>query len=138
MTESFDLRKVLHEQNNYTSRQYTAGENGRAAMEEREIQNAQKAIESEKGFLNLTLQEKIQEIMVPERVIQEISEVATKTFTGSVQPFLDWLEENEVYYTENLFNDAIQADAKQLFYTKWALSKEAEGDKLGQNFYADF
>ena len=83
-------------------------------------------------------QEKIQEIMIPERVLQEFSDVAVKTLTGAVQPFLDWLEENETYYSENLFTAAIQADAKQLFYTKYALDKEAEGDKLGQNFYADF
>lgn len=138
MAESFNLNRVLQEQNSYVQRQYTAGENGRAAMEQRELQNAQRAVEAQKGFLSLTLEEKIKDIMVPERVMQEFSDVAMKTLFGAVQPFLDWLEENEVYYTENLFTTAIQADAKQLFYTKWALSKEAEGDKLGQNFYADF
>lgn len=139
MTESFNLNRVLQEQNSYVQRKYTAGENGAAAMEERELQNAQRAIESQKGFLSLTLQEKIQEIMIPDRVIQEFSDVAVKTLMGSIQPFLDWLEENEVYYTENMFQTAIQTDAKQLYYTKFALQKEAAGeDKAGQHFYAAF
>ena len=136
MAESFNLNRVLQEQNTYVQRQYTAGENGRAAMEQRELQNAQKAIEQQKGFLSLTLQEKIQEIMIPERVVQEFGEVAFKTLIGSVQPFLDWLEENESYYTEDLFQAAISADAKQLFYTKMALSKEAASDGIaGQQFW---
>ena len=138
MAESFNLNRVLKEQNSYVQRQYTGGENGKAAMEQRELQNAQQAIESQKGLLSLTLKEKIQEIMVPERVVQEISEVAIKTLTGAVEPFMKWLEENETYYTENMFTTAIQSDAKQLYYTKYALSNEAERDKLGQQFYADF
>lgn len=138
MAESFNLNRVLQEQNSYVQRQYTGGENGKAAMEQRELQNAQRAIESQKGFLSLTLQEKIQEIMIPERVLQEFTDVAVKTLTSAVEPFMKWLEENEVYYTENMFTTAIQADAKQLYYTKYALAKEAEGDKLGQQFFADF
>lgn len=138
MTESFNLNRVLKEQATYNQRQYTAGENGRAAMEQRELQKAQNAIEAQKGFLNLTLQEKIQEIMIPEKVLQEFSDVAVNTLMGTIQPFLDWLEQNEVYYTENMFESAIQADAKQLFYTKWALSKEAAEGVVGQQFVADF
>ena len=76
--------------------------------------------------------------MIPDRVMQEFSEVAIKTLTGAVQPFLDWLEDNEIYYTDNLFNAAIQADAKQLFYTKWALSREASESKVGTQFYASY
>ena len=138
MAESFNLQRVLAEQKQYLQRQYTAGENGEANMAMREIENAKKAVESEKGFLNLTLHQKIQDIMIPERVVKELSDVAVKTLTGTVQPFLDWLEQNEVYYTENLFNTAIQADAKQLFYTKHALSKESEEGKVGQQFYASY
>ena len=138
MAESFNLNRVLQEQSTYLQRQYTAGENGKAAMAERELENAKKAVEAQKGFLDLTLQQKIQEIMIPDRVMQEFSEVAIKTLTGAVQPFLDWLEDNEIYYTDNLFNAAIQADAKQLFYTKWALSREASESKVGTQFYASY
>ena len=138
MAEAFNLNRVLQEQSSYLQRQYTAGENGEAAMAQRELEQAKKAVESQQGFLSLTLQEKIQEIMVPERVMQEFSDVTIKTLTGAVQPFLDWLEKNEVYYTENLFNTAIQADAKQLFYTKWALSKEASESEVGTQFYASY
>jgi len=135
---NFNLNEVLKNQNSYLQRQYTAGENGQAAMAQRELENAQRAIEAEQGFLTLTLQQKIQELMVPDRVMQEFSDVAMKTLTGAIQPFLDWLEKNEVYYTENLFNTAIQADAKQLFYTKYALSKEAEQSAVGTQFYASY
>ena len=139
MAESFNLQKVLQEQNSYVQRQYTAGENGKAAMEARELEQAQKAVEAQKGFLGLTLQQKIKEIMIPERVLQEFSDTAVHTLMEAVDPFLKWLEENEVYYTENMFTTAIQADAKQLYYTKFALAKEAAGsDKAGQNFYAAF
>ena len=136
MAESFNLKRVLQEQNSYVQRQYTAEENGKAAMEQRELQNAQRAIDQEKGFLSLTLQEKIQEIMIPDRVLQEFSDVAVKTLMSSIEPFLDWLEKNEVAYTDNLFEAAIQADAKQLFYTKYALSQEASKEGVaGQQFY---
>ena len=137
MAESFNLQNVLREQHSYVQRQYTAGENGRAAMEQRELENAQKAIESQKGFLSLTLEEKIKDIMIPERVLQEFQEVAVNTLMGTINPFLQWLEENEVYYTDNLFTTAIQADAKQLFYTKFALSKEASEGATGQKFVYD-
>ena len=70
--------------------------------------------------------------------MQEVTEVAVNTLTSAVEPFMKWLEENEVYYTENMFTEAIQSDAKQLFYTKYALSQEAKNEKLGQQFYADF
>ena len=139
MAESFNLQRVLQEQNSYVQQKYTAGENGQAAMEARELQNAENAIKAQGGFLSLTLQEKIQEIMIPERVLQEFSDVAVNTLMGAIDPFLNWLEENEVYYTENMFTQAIQSDAKQLYYTKFALQKEAAGeDKAGQNFYAAF
>lgn len=139
MAESFNLNRVLQEQSSYVQRQYTAGENGKAAMAQRELENAKKAVEAESGFLGLTLQQKIHDIMIPERVLKQFQETAVNALMGAVDPFLDWLEENEQYYTENLFTNAIQADAKQLFYTKYALSQEAAGDdKAGQNFYASF
>ena len=139
MAEAINLQKVLQEQNSYVQRQYTAGETGIAAMEARELEQAQKAVEAQQGFLGLTLQQKIQDLMIPERVLQEFGDTAVNTLMGAIDPFLQWLEENEVYYTENMFTTAIQADAKQLYYTKYALAQEAaSGDKAGQNFYAAF
>ena len=137
MAESFNLHNALVAQNEYLNRKYTSAENGRAAMEQRELQNAEKAIEAQNGFLSLTLSEKIKDIMVPERVLQEFSDVAVNTLMGAIDPFLQWLEENEVYYNENLFKNAIQADAKQMFYTNLALAKEASNNEAGQNFVYD-
>ncbi len=138
MTESFfNLNQVLQEQNTYVQQKYTAEENGKAAMERRELQNAQQAINNQRSFLNLTLQEKIQEIMIPERVMQEFESVAVKTLFGAIEPFFNWLEENEMYYTENLFEQAIRADAKQLFYTKNALKHQASEGNVGQGLTID-
>ncbi len=55
MAESFNLQNVLSSQSEYVSRKYTASENAKAAMEQRELQAAQKAIESEQGFLSLSV-----------------------------------------------------------------------------------
>lgn len=137
-SEAFDLHRVLSQQNQYLKRQYTAEENGRAAREERDILNAQKAIESEKGFLSLTLKEKIQEIMIPEKVLKEFADVAINAVTSTAEPFFTWLKENEIYYTENLFEKEVQSGAKQLYFTKWALTNEAAEGALGQQFVADF
>ena len=137
MAEAFNLQNVLRAQNDYVNRKYTAGENGKTAMEQRELENAEKAIEAQKGFLSLTLSEKIKDIMVPERVLQEFQDVAVNTLMGAIDPLLQWLEENEIYYTENMFTNAIQADAKQMFYTNVALAKEASNSETGQNFVYD-
>ena len=137
MAEAFNLQNVLSAQNDYVNRKYTSGENGKAAMEQRELQNAQKAIEAQGSFLSLTLSEKIKDIMIPERVMQEFQDVAVNTLMGAIDPFLQWLEENEIYYTENMFTNAIQADAKQMFYTNMALAKEASSNEAGQKFVYD-
>ena len=136
MAESFNLNRVLQEQNSYVKSSYTAGELGEQAMAERELQNAQLAVEKQRGFLELTLREKIEELKIPDRVLQEFTDVAVKTLKEPIQPFIDWLEQNEVYYTENLFEAAISKDARQLFYTKHALSKEATKDGVaGSQFF---
>ena len=55
MTSFFDLKTVLAEQNSYVQRKYTADENAQAAMEQRELQNAENAVEAQEGFkLNFT------------------------------------------------------------------------------------
>ena len=134
MTSFFDLKTVLAEQNTYVQRKYTADENAQAAMEQRELQNAENAVEAQEGFLSLTLQQKIQDLLIPGRVLEEFSDVAVNTLMGAINPFLEWLEENEIYYTENMFEDAIRADAMQMYQTKWALTNEAAQGDVGQNF----
>ena len=58
MAEAFNLNNFLSEQATYNLRQYTAVENGKAAMEAREIEMAQKAVQPE-GLLSLTLGAKL-------------------------------------------------------------------------------
>ena len=50
MAEAFNLNNFLREQATYNQRQYTAIENGKAAMEARAIEKAQEAI-AKTGFL---------------------------------------------------------------------------------------
>ena len=57
MAESFNLNSFLREQASYNLRQYTATENGKAAMEARAIEKAEEAVKG--GFLNLTLSNKL-------------------------------------------------------------------------------
>ena len=134
MAEMFNLQNVLNEQSSYVNQKYTSEETAKKNMEKRELDKAKNALNAEKGFLELTLKEKIKEIMVPERVLEEWGKVITDTTMGAFNPFLQWLEENEIYYNENLFVNAIQADAKQIFFTNRALAKQAIENGTGTEF----
>ena len=126
---------------NISSDKYTAGAYGQQRMLERELDNAEKAIKEEGKLLNITMKQKLKELGVPSRVMQEIGEVFVKKVlnTEAVQKGLDWLEEMEVYYTENLFEEKIRPDLKQIHQTKYALAKDIqERYNEGLNFYASF
>lgn len=140
MAESlnYNLANVLANQEKWAQGKYNSEEIAEKNMLERELQNAQQAIDSQRTFLDLTLKEKVDELLIPARVVEELRDVAVKTLTSAVEPFMKWLEENEVYYTENMFTEAIQSDAKQLFYTKYALSNEAASATTGTQFSASF
>ena len=55
---NFNREQFLNEYKTYNNRQYTAVENGKAAMEARELEKAKEAV-SENKFLGLTLSEKL-------------------------------------------------------------------------------
>ena len=95
-------------------------------------------IDYEYGDFIKDIQNKIKQMMVPEVVMQEIQDVAVKTFMGSLDPFFQWLEENEIAYSENMFEESIRGDAKKLFYTRLALQKEASKEMVGTNFSASY
>ena len=136
MAETFNLNKFLNEQATYNSRQYTAIENGKAAMEARAIAKAEEAV-SNNGFLGLTLSEKLNELGVGKRVIQQIGDTAANTVENIISPITEWLEKYEHVYDQNIFNSEIQSMGKQMFFAKQALTQEASVAPVGQRFVYD-
>lgn len=136
MAESFNLNTFLNEYKNYNNRQYTAAENGKAAMEERDMQRAQEAVQGS-GFLSLTLSEKMAELGIGERVMQQIGDTAVNAVTDIFRPLGDWLDKYENIFDEKMYNAELQANGKQMFFTRQALSRETE-TTTGQRFVADF
>ena len=136
MAEAFNLNTFLNEQATYNSRQYTAVENGKAAMEAREIAQAEEAV-ANNGFLGLTLSEKINELGIGKRVVQQLGDTAVGAVENIVSPLTDWLEKYEHVYDQNIFNTEMQSMGKQMFFAKQALSAEASVAPVGQRFVYD-
>ena len=136
MAEAFNLNKFLNEQATYNSRKYTAIENGKAAMEARAIAKAEEAV-SNNSFLGLTLSEKLNELGLGKRVVQQLSDTATNAVESIVSPLTDWLEKYEHVYDQNIFNSEIQSMGKQMFFAKQALTAETTTSAVAQNFIMD-
>ena len=136
MAEAFNLNSFLSEYKSYNNRQYTAAENGKAAMEERDIQRAKEAV-SDRNLLSLTLSEKIAELGIGKRVVQQLGETAVNAVTGIVSPITDWLETYENIYDERIYNGEMQAMGKQMFFAKQALTQEAASSTIGQKLIID-
>ena len=136
MAEAFNLNTFLNEQATYNSRQYTAVENGKAAMEAREIAQAEEAV-ANNGFLGLTLSEKINELGIGKRVVQQLGDTAVGAVENIVSPLTEWLEKYEHVYDQNIFNTEMQSMGKQMFFAKQALSAEASVAPVGQRFVYD-
>jgi hypothetical protein len=136
MAEAFNLNSFLREQATYNQRQYTAIENGQAAMEARAVEKAQEAI-AQTGFLGLTLSEKMAELGVGERVIQQLGDTAVNAIENIVSPISDYLAKYEHIYDQNVYNAEIQAMGKQMFFARQALAQEAALTDVGQKFVYD-
>ena len=136
MAESFNLNTFLNEQATYNSRQYTAAENGKAAMEARDIARAEEAVGND-GFLGITLSKKITEIGIGPKVIEEIGKTAADAVGGIVSPFTDWLEKYEHIYDQNVYHAEIQTMGKQMFFAKQALAEETASGAVAQKFIMD-
>jgi hypothetical protein len=136
MAEAFNLNKFLNEQATYNSRKYVPSENGKAAMEARAIQKAEEAV-NKNQLLGITLSEKISELGIGERVIQQLGDTAVGAVKNIVSPLTDWLEKYEHVYDENIFKTEIQSMGKQMFFAKQALTAEIATSELAQNFIMD-
>ncbi|MCQ2754282.1 MAG: hypothetical protein MJ231_04445 [bacterium] len=133
MAEAFNLNTFLSEQQTYTQRKYTNAENAQAAMEARDVERAEEAV-ANNGLLSLTVGEKLKEMGIGERVIQQLGDTAKGMVEGVVSPFTDWLEKYENIFDERVYNAEMQALGKQHFFNNKALAKQSLENPTGQNF----
>ncbi|MCQ2743184.1 MAG: hypothetical protein MJ230_00105 [bacterium] len=133
MASSFNLNTFLQEYKSYNNQAYTAYENGQNAMLEREIKQAEDAVR-ESGLLTLTLSEKLAELGVGERVLQQLGDTAINMLKEVVNPITDYLETYENIFDQSRYHSEIQAYAKQMFFAHQALAEESQDHVEGQNF----
>ena len=136
MAESFNLNSFLqtYKTNTYDpTKQHAAAEE---KMENKRIEQAEQAVQ-EGGFLTLTLKEKLQELGIGERVLQQLADTATNVFTDALTPLEEYLAKYENIFDEKVYNAEIQAYAKQMFFASQAMRKEASEKTTGQNFVYD-
>ncbi len=137
MPNSFNLNTFLQEYKTYGNREYTAVENGKAAMEQREIEMAQAAV-NERSFLSLTLSEKLDELGIGKRVMEQFRDTAVNAINDiALNPFLKYLKDNEKVFDQEVYNSELQSYAKQMFFSKQALAQESTTSDIGQRFVYD-
>ena len=133
MAESFNLNSFLQTYKTSTydpTKQHAAAEE---KMENRLVEQAAQAIQ-ESRFLTLTLSEKLQELGVGERVLQQFTETAKNLFFDAIVPLEEYLEKYENIFDQRMYNTEIQAYAKQMFFASQAMKQEAAENTSGQNF----
>ena len=133
MAEAFNLNTFLqtYKQATYDpTKQHTAAEEN---MEQRLVQQAEQAVK-ESGLLTLTLSEKMAEMGMGERVLQQFADTATNLLLDVVNPIGDYLEKYENIFDQNAYNSEIQSYAKQMFFASYAMNQDAQERPEGQNF----
>ena len=136
MASSFNLNTFLQEYKSYNAKAYTPAENGRTVMEQQEIQRAEEAVR-ESGLLSLTLSEKLAELGIGNRVLQQFGDTAVNMVKGLVNPITDYLEKYDNIFDQDQYTAQIQASAKQMFFANQAMSEEASESAVGQRFVFD-
>ena len=133
MASSFNLNTFLQEYKSYNNKAYTAYENGENAMVQRELQQAENAVR-ESSLLTLTLSEKLAELGIGDRVIQQFGDTAVNLMKELINPITDYLEKYENIFDQSKYKTEIQAYAKQMFFANQALTEEAGDHPEGQTF----
>lgn len=123
MSNSFNLQKVLGEQESYLKRTYTGAEVRQEAMENNEIKQAQAAVAAQGTFLAATLKGKIGEYYGP-RVQQQLVDTAVNAVAGIVAPVNDYLEKYD-YIISGEADKEMQANLFQMWSTNNELQKAA-------------
>ena len=136
MAEAFNLNQFLqtYKTNTYDPTKQHA--NAEEKMETKRLEQAQAAVNNG-GLLSLTLSEKMAELGVGERVLQQVADNAVGIITDVVNPLSDYLEKYEKVFDENVYNAEIQAYAKQMFFASQAMKQDAAENVVGQNFVLD-
>lgn len=136
MAEAFNLNTFLQTYKHATydpTKQHAAAEE---RMETRLVEQAEEAVKSS-GFLTLTLSEKLAEMGVGKRVVQQFTDTALGLLTDVVNPIGDYLEKYENIFDQRVYNAEIQSYAKQMFFSSQAMQKEAGENPVGQKFVYD-
>lgn len=136
MAETFNLNNFLQTYKTQTydpTKQHAAAE---AKMEANLEAKAEEAVR-DSGFLTLTLSEKLAEMGVGERVLEQFATTATNLLTGAINPIGDYLEKYENIFDQRVYNTEIQSYAKQMFFASQAMAQEASENTTGQNFVYD-
>lgn len=136
MAETFNLNNFLQTYKTQTydpTKQHAAAEE---RMEERLQEQAKEAVEN-KGFLSLTLSEKMTELGIGERVLQQVADTATGLVTDIVDPLSDYLKKYENIFDQRVYHSEIQSYAKQMFFASQAMREDASENTTGQNFVYD-
>ena len=136
MAEAFNLNTFLQTYQHATydpTKQHSAAEEN---MEQRLVQQAEQAVK-ESGFLTLTLSEKLAELGVGDRVLQQFADTATNLLLDVVNPIGDYLEKYENIFDQRVYNTEIQSYAKQMFFASQAMQQDAAERPVGQKFVYD-
>lgn len=136
MAEAFNLNTFLQTYKHATydpTKQHSAAEEN---MEQRLLQQAEDAVK-ESGFLTLTLSEKMAELGIGERALQQFADTAMNILTDVVNPIGDYLEKYENIFDQRVYNTEIQSYAKQMFFSSQAMKAQASENPVGQRFVYD-
>ena len=136
MAEAFNLNTFLQTYKHATydpTKQHTNAEQN---MEQKLVEQAENAVR-ESGLLTLTLSEKMAEMGIGERVLQQFADTATNLLLDVVNPIGDYLEKYENIFDQRVYNTEIQSYAKQMFFASQAMKEDAAERPVGQNFVYD-
>ena len=136
MAEAFNLNSFLQTYKHATydpTKQHTAAEKN---MEQQLLQKAEEAVK-ESGLLTLTLSEKMAELGIGERALQQFADTATNLLLEVVNPIGDYLEKYENIFDQRVYNTEIQSYAKQMFFASQAMQQDAAERPVGQKFVYD-
>ena len=136
MAEAFNLNTFLqtYKQATYDpTKQHTNAEQN---MEQKLVEQAENAVR-ESSLLTLTLSEKMAELGVGERVLQQFTDTAANLLLDVVNPIGDYLEKYENIFDQRVYNTEIQSYAKQMFFASQAMKEDAAERPVGQNFVYD-
>ena len=122
MAETFNLNNFLQTYKTQTydpTKQHAAAEE---RMEAKLEEQAKEAVEN-KGFLTLTLSEKMAELGIGERVLQQVADTATGLVTDIVDPLNEYLKKYENIFDQRVYHSEIQSYAKQMFFASQAMKQ---------------